>query len=230
MDKQIKFSDQPLKAKIIYGVVVAILCISAIVIGIVSAASQKNKNNNDTPPPASDNGTTDENNGSSNDETNKNESENEDKKPAKLTYVSPLVGEITENHSIDTPVFSDTLGEWRVHTGIDISAEAGANVYAAAAGTVSRVYSDAMLGKTVEITHEDGVVTRYSNLSDSVNVKSGDTVASGAKIGTIGDSSISELAEEPHLHLEFLVGGVSVNPLDYICEESKEASLGIFDV
>ena len=55
----------------------------------------------------------------------------------------------------------------------------------------------------------------------------GDTVAAGDKIGVVGDSSISELADEPHLHFEVLLKGVKVNPLDYINEESKKASLGM---
>ena len=50
MDKKIKFSEQPTKVKIIYVAVVAVLCITAVIIGIVSVASRKDKT-----PPASDN-------------------------------------------------------------------------------------------------------------------------------------------------------------------------------
>ena len=121
-----------------------------------------------------------------------------------------------------------TLGDWRVHTGIDISAEEGADVFAAADGTVSKVYSDPYHGKTVEITHKSGLVSRYSNLSaDGITVNVGDEVVSGAKIGKIGDTSLSELADEPHLHFEIRLDGAAVNPLDYIGEESKKDSLGI---
>ena len=126
------------------------------------------------------------------------------------------------------PVFSVTLGEWRVHTGIDISCEEGAGVFASEAGVVSGIYSDPMLGYTVEITHKDDIKTRYSNLSSDLGeLKVGDTVALGDKIGVVGDSSISELADEPHLHFEVLLKDVKVNPLDYISKESKKASLGI---
>ena len=55
----------------------------------------------------------------------------------------------------------------------------------------------------------------------------GDEIAAGDVIGKIGDSAVSELADEPHLHFEMTVNDVSVNPLDYITEESKSASLGI---
>ncbi len=224
MDKKVKFSDQPTRVKVIYAAVIAVLCITAIVIGIVSAASRKNETPNDpgTTPPADD-GTTEETPGDGT-------TEEENKEPEKLSFVAPVVGQVTKHHSLDTPVFSDTLQEWRVHTGIDIAADEGSEVYAAAKGTVTGVYSDPFLGKTVEITHSGGVVSVYSNLGSNTAVKVGDEVESGAKIGAVGDSSLSELADEAHLHFGVKVDGVSVNPLDYISEESKQASLGITDV
>ena len=227
MDKQIKFSEQPLRVKIIYVAVLAVLCITAVVVGIVSVASRKPETpkGNENPPISENSGDKEDNS------TNKGSTvTEEEKKPEKLTMVSPVVGEITKSHSMDTPVFSTTLGEWRVHTGIDISAEEGSEVYAAAAGKVSRVYSDPFLGKTVEITHDGGIVSVYSNLSNTdVAVKEGQTIVSGAKIGLVGDTSLSELADESHLHFAVKVNGVSVNPLDYISSNSKEVSLGIND-
>ena len=225
MDKKIKFSEQPTKVKIIYVAVVAVLCITAIIIGIVSVASRKD----DTPPVTENPPVTD---GTEN-ETPEDENKpgEEDKKPEKLTMTSPVVGEVTKFHSVDTPVFSNTLNEWRVHTGLDIAADEGDGVYAAAAGEVTKVYSDPFLGKTVEITHDGGIVSVYSNLSSTdIAVSEGQKVESGAKIGVVGDTSLIELADEPHIHFEVKVGGVSVNPLDYISEDSKEASLGISDV
>ena len=225
MDKKIKFSDQPTRFKVIYAAVVAILCITAVVIGIVSAASRKN-----TTPELPDTDST-VNNGNNNQSPGDDVVEEENKAPEKLTFVSPVVGEIAKGHSIDTPVFSDTLQEWRVHTGIDISAAEGSKVYAVADGEVTGVYSDPFLGKTVEIKHSGGVVSVYSNLAgDNIAVCVGDKVKSGAEIGVVGDTSLSELADEPHLHFGVKVDGVSVNPLDYISEESKKASLGINDV
>ena len=148
-----------------------------------------------------------------------------------MTFVSPVVGEVTKGHSLEIPVFSSTLQEWRVHTGIDISANEGSEVFASADGTVSRVYSDPFLGKTVEITHSGGIVSTYSNLAATdIAVKEGDTVKSGALIGLVGDTSLSELADEAHLHFSIKVNGVSVNPLDYISDDSKKASLGITEV
>ena len=221
MEKKIDFSDKSITTKIVYGAVIAILCITAIVIGIVSAAS-KSKNNTDITPP------TNESTNNENNETPKTEQETE--LPAPLSFIAPVSGTVVKEHSLELPVFSLTLGEWRVHTGIDISCEEGSGVFASEAGVVSGIYSDPMLGYTVEITHRDNIKTRYSNLSSDIGeLKVGDTVACGDRIGSVGDTSVSELAEEPHLHFEVLLKDAKVNPMDYICEESKKSSLGIQD-
>ncbi len=143
---------------------------------------------------------------------------------------APVAGQTVSDYAMDCLSYNETTRDWRVHNGVDIAAEAGAEVYAAADGTVSRVYRDHLLGNTVEITHADGAVSCYSNLANGVSVSEGDAVNAGALIGTVGDTSLTELADEPHLHFEIKVNGVSVNPLDYISEESKSASLGITDL
>ena len=219
MEKKFDFSDKSLTSKIVYAVVIAILCITAIVVGIVGAASKSK----DTPkvenPPVSD-GTENKVPEPKPDDTQKEDD--------KLSFIAPTAGIVVKEHNLEIPVFSLTLGEWRVHTGIDISCDEGAGVFASEAGVVSGIYSDPMLGYTVEITHKGDVKTRYSNLSrDGVELKVGDEVALGDKIGVVGDTSLSELAEEPHLHFEVLLKDVKVNPMDYITKESKKASLGI---
>ena len=226
MDKKFKFSDQPLTAKITYSVVIAILTITAIVVGMISASnSNKDKNPDDETPPVV--------NETPNDTEKEEDKKEEDKKPeaqepAPIVYYAPVSGSIMKGHSVETPVFSQTLGDFRVHTGIDIAAEIGAEVKAVAGGTVSAIRNDHFMGKTVEVTHDGGIVSVYSNLSnDGIAVKVGDTVAAGDKLGVVGDTSLIELADESHLHFEILVSGVSVNPLDYISEESKKNDLGI---
>ncbi len=227
MDKKIKFSEQPTKVKIIYAVVVAVLCITAIVVGIVGVAARKDKTPDEGTPPVSDGSDQNENEQPDAGKEDDGSSEGENKPPVKVSFVSPVVGTIDKGHSSELPVFSTTLNEWRIHTGIDIGAEVGSEVYAVCDGTVSAVYAHPLLGRTVEVTHSGGIVSVYSNLSaDGLRVNVGDTVSSGALIGVVGDTSLTELADEPHLHFEMKVNGVSVNPLDYISEDSKDASLG----
>ena len=102
-------------------------------------------------------------------------------------------------------------------------------MYAAAGGEITKVYRDPLLGCAVEIAHSGNLKTVYCNLdAESVaDLHEGQTVKSGACIGKVGDSSISECCDEPHLHFEMLVNGSSVNPLDYITAASQKASLGI---
>lgn len=238
MDKKFKFSEQPISAKITYSVVVAMLLISAIAVGVVSSGKlDKDTDPDSGTPPISDNtgGENGGNTGGDNTDGGENGGENggqnggaeEEKKPT--VYYSPVSsGSVSKSHSTTVPVFSQTLGDWRVHTGIDIAAEAGTDVLAVAGGTVSKIRTDRFLGKTVEITHDGGIVSVYSNLSgDGVTVSVGDTVKAGDKLGVIGDTAIKELADESHLHFEILVSGVSVNPLDYIDPDAQKSNLGV---
>ena len=229
MEKKIKFSDKGAVQKIVYLTVIAILCVSAIVIGIVASNNRKVIEPDNT----GDGGNVSEDQGGSSDETgNEGNGDGGDNNPAepapKLAFVSPIVGTVMKSHSATVPVFSETLDEWRIHTGIDVSAEEGANVVATEAGEVLAVYKHPMHGVTVEIKHSDTHKSIYQNLSaDSVTVKVGDKISRGDVIACIGDSTVIELADEPHLHFELMVNDVSVNPLDYFTDESKKASLGI---
>ena len=227
MEKKFKFSDKTKATKVIYGLVIAALCVSTVVIGIVAANSRRTEV--EEPPVEQTPG--DENNGG-NEGENQNGGEegngNGENTPKPLAFISPAAGTVIKSHSATTPVFSETLEEWRIHTGLDISCNDGAEVYSAEAGVVSRVFNHPMLGKTVEVTHNETHKSLYSNLAaDSVSLIVGDEIEKGAVLGKVGDTSISELADEPHLHFELMVNGASVNPLDYFTEESKEASLGI---
>ena len=97
----------------------------------------------------------------------------------------------------------------RMHTGIDIAAERGAPVFAAADGKVCFVGRWAAYGRIVEIDHGNGLVTRYAHL-DRYIVKEGDMMAAGEQIGNIGRSGRTTGA---HLHFETLVNGKAVNPM-----------------
>ncbi len=232
MEKKIKFSDNPNFAKTVYGIIIAALCITAIVIGIIAANNQSTDTlQND--PPASDNQPGNENPNPQPPADNNPPEENPPeekpvKKPEKKSFLSPVSGNVVKGHSLTVPVFSATLEAWRVHSGIDIECEMGTEVFAAFDGTVSEVYTDPLLGCTVVIDHGYEVKTFYSNLDgDKTLAEVGEKVSAGDKIGTVGDTSLSELAEEPHVHFEVSVNGTKANPLEYISDEAKSSSLGI---
>ena len=124
----------------------------------------------------------------------------------------PCEGRVIAECSLDDLVYCAAMDDWRTHNGIDYAAAEGESVHAAAAGTVSRVYSDDMLGATVVIDHGDGISTLYGSLADIDSVKVGASVAKGDVIGTVGKSCALEKNLEPHLHFEVLKDGNPENP------------------
>lgn len=136
----------------------------------------------------------------------------------------PVDGTLAKGHDATIQVWSDTMGDYRVHLGIDIASIENAPVYAAADGEVARIWDDALMGKCVAISHDGEIYTIYKNLSNTLaeGIEKGTRVVSGQKIGNVGDTAISELADEPHIHLEMTVNGLNVNPMDYFGAEAKE--------
>lgn len=124
----------------------------------------------------------------------------------------PCVGRVIAECSLDDLVYCAAMDDWRTHNGIDYAAAEGESVHAAAAGTVSRVYSDDMLGATVVIDHGDGISTLYGSLADIDSVKVGASVAKGDVIGAVGKPCALEKNLEPHLHFEVLKDGNPENP------------------
>ncbi len=137
----------------------------------------------------------------------------------------PVSGKVTEHHDPKLQVFSDTMNDYRVHLGIDISTDEGAPVYAAADGTVSKIWKDPMMGYSVAISHSGDSVTVYKNLSNTLpeGIEEGVKVKAGQQIASVGESALTEIAEESHLHFEMTVGGILVDPLEYYSAKELEA-------
>ena len=138
--------------------------------------------------------------------------------PPQLTL--PTNGKISKAHDADVQVFSQTLQDYRVHLGIDIVTEEAAEVYAAADGTVKKIWEDPMMGWSIAISHSGDCVTVYKNLAKELasGITEGSSVRAGQLIGTVGDSAMVEIAEEPHLHMEMTVKGLQVDPLEYFSQ------------
>lgn len=119
-------------------------------------------------------------------------------------------------YSKDTPIYSKTLDQYVVHEGVDLLAPADTQVKAAAEGTITKVYTDDKLGTTIEITHGNGLVTRYGNLSTEKMVEEGDVVKKGDPISGVGNTALFESLDPPHLHFEVLKDGSPVDPSGYV--------------
>ena len=134
-------------------------------------------------------------------------------------FTWPVKGEVLRAWAPETLRYDETMGDWRVHDGIDIATPAGTQVMAPAGGTVSDVYTDVLMGTTVVILHADGVMSTCSNLTAAPTVEIGDTVRTGDIIGAVGTSAIAESEQTHHLHLSMVKDGQSVDPLDYLPEQ-----------
>ncbi len=133
-------------------------------------------------------------------------------------FVAPVVGSVSKAFDIDIPVYSLTMNDYRAHTGVDIGAELGSEVVTASNGIVCRIWNDPLMGRCIMVDHGDDIYTTYMNLSveSGAELEVGTKVSMGQAIGTVGESALIEIAEEPHLHLEMKVNGNYVNPLEYM--------------
>lgn len=143
--------------------------------------------------------------------SSKNEPEAVEVSATPIIFTKPVTGQVFKEFSGNSLVYSETLGDWRVHNGTDIRCEYGSLVTSSAPGTVASVSEDDRYGTVVIIRHEDGSMLYYCGL-DEVSVKDGDTVQSGQKLGTVGVIPC-ECEDEPHLHLMAMQNGEFVEPL-----------------
>ena len=135
--------------------------------------------------------------------------------PRDFTTASPLTGEVVMPYAMDCLTYNPTTRDWRTHDGIDIAAQEGASVGAAAAGTVKSVFDSDTMGTTVVIEHEGGYTTTYASLDKTVAVKAGDKVTLGQTIGKVGQSALMESALGYHVHFSVSCNGESVDPNDF---------------
>ena len=139
-------------------------------------------------------------------------------KPTMKT-TSPVEGQTVAVYAVDSLTYNETTRDWRVHNGIDIAAEAGTDVRAAADGEVYTVYEDEQMGMTVVICHAGGYTTRYASLAQEVPVKAGDQVTMGQTIGTVGNTALMESAIGDHIHFSVTCDGETINPNDFLMQE-----------
>ena len=130
----------------------------------------------------------------------------------KLVFAAPLKGEIQKMYSIDKVIYSKTLEQWKTHDGIDISADEGTEVKSIEKGVVDSVQNDSFYGTTIQIEHKSGYRSVYCNLDENVYVSVGDSVVKGQKIGKVGNTSVGEYLDSPHLHFMLYLNDESIDP------------------
>ncbi len=135
--------------------------------------------------------------------------------PEELKINLPVSGKITSQYSDSKPVKNEATGVWQTHNGVDIAAQKGDVVVSPADGKVISASENALYQNSVTIDHGNGYVSTMFNL-ESLSVKTGDTVRTGDKIGTVGEGAAIESDTTPHVHLEIKKNGKYTDPNNYL--------------
>ena len=174
-----------------------------------------------------------------NNETTEPESSTEESKPTKveskkettektteettkknISCCLPVGTQILKDYSNGAMVKSKTMNDWRLHNGVDFSGELGDEVHSVYDGNVTKIYTDSMWGKTVEIDHGNGMKAKYCGF-DEISVKENDEVKKDQVIGSLGSIPI-ESADNTHLHLEITLNGKITDPIAALGKETNK--------
>lgn len=129
----------------------------------------------------------------------------------------PVASERVTKEYSEQAVYSETMEDYRPHTGADFSADKGEAVFSACEGIVDDISSDDMYGNIIKITN--GVYSvYYCGVSDDIAVNEGDAVTAGQVIAQVGDIPC-ESSDESHLHMEVRVSGNSIDPMTVISND-----------
>ena len=133
-----------------------------------------------------------------------------------LKTAMPVAGQTVAGYAMDCLSYNATTRDWRVHNGVDIAAEAGTEVCAAADGTVYTTFEDDSMGMTVVIRHNGGYTTCYSSLGPELKVSAGDSVKLGQAIGWVGSTALTESAMGDHVHFSVTYRDEAMDPADFL--------------
>jgi len=129
---------------------------------------------------------------------------------ASIPQVSPAhVAYVSSSYGFRADPFT---GGAAFHAGLDFPGPRGSNIYAAAKGKVSFVGQRQGYGNCIEISHGNGLMTRYAHLS-GFKAHVGESVDAGTVIGAMGSTGRST---GPHLHFEVRIHDRPVNPRPFL--------------
>lgn len=111
-------------------------------------------------------------------------------------------------------------GTYLPNTGIDFTSINEFDVISILDGTVIDIKEDELMGKIVEVKHNNELVTSYAGLNE-ISVKKGEIVTQSTKLGTSGTNKLNESLGN-HLHFEVYQNGINIDPLKVIGKKIDE--------
>lgn len=199
------------KRILVYYLILAacILVIAAITVGVIFAVNNGTKSGNLTLD--NENDQTDQTDEGEGDENNGDDDVQDTS--SKYVFITPLAEiDLLTSHTF----CQHPLGHWAFHTGIDLAAEEGTDVYACLDGTVESIVTNLLDGTVITLSHENGIKTVYSLVDAVESLNVGDEVARGQVIATVASATGLEYKLGSHLHFEVFANGESVDPEDYL--------------
>ncbi|NLY90911.1 MAG: M23 family metallopeptidase [Firmicutes bacterium] len=127
--------------------------------------------------------------------------------PSPIQWIPPVTGKVVRESG-----WEKKGGEWRYHSGIDLTVPPGTPVRAAAAGKVGALKTDVTLGTAVTLEHRGGWRSLYGHLA-KVQVTVGQEITEGT---VLGYSSPAACGPEPGIHFNLYQQENPVNPLTII--------------
>lgn len=124
-------------------------------------------------------------------------------------WVAPVPGEVVLGFGW---AYSSILGDWQLHTGVDLAAEVGEQAVAPAAGKVVSVRQDPLWGWVVSIVLPDQIYSTNVSALESAQVKVGQQVKAGQAIGLVGPAPPAEANLGPHVFWQTFDGVDPVAP------------------
>lgn len=106
------------------------------------------------------------------------------------------------------------------NSGVDYVKSESFDVVSILDGTVISVANNELLGNTIEIKHDNNLISVYQSLG-TVTVKEGDSILQGQILGKSGTAKINEDLGN-HLHFELFKDGQVVNPEEYYNKNIKD--------
>lgn len=140
--------------------------------------------------------------------------------PSESGFLWPLAGSYNVLSSLFGPRIHPVTHRPGNHSGIDIPAPSGTNIFAAKSGVVITAEKGTggswSYGNYVIVSHSDGTSTLYAHMS-RIGCKKGDTVKQGQVIGYVGTTGRST---GNHLHFEVRTGSTRVDPVNYFKDKA----------